>query len=475
MRARRLTPLGMTEIQLNLNGGRMRINEFRARGVYGYLNLGILFSSNPAILIGPNGDGKTTALRLIQALLTPSLPDLLSIEFQEVMLRFDDQAGSERVILAKKTKANLSLSCSSVEGDLKIPISVLDAVEEEIPPHRRALEVGRALRVKYSDDAVFRAISEISLPVFLGLERTTSSDVDYLSDSRGEDFIYRTSASRRIEARNVHGSLNEGLAEIQGLVQRAYRRIRQLRDAQAERLRRKLLLTGFEYSTFSLGSSGSWTISEDSLSQDDLEAQREELLKALVSVGIDEAEARKELDPFFEKLIALGRRLAAKEASDAQQGEAIFESMMNRASAVRLKQLVGVVRDFNQKSAGLMSKFDAFLTCVNHFFADSRKSVEIDSVGLLKISRPGASDVKISALSSGERQLLIIFAHLFFNSFGDKSNVFIVDEPELSLHLRWQEVLLEKMVQSSPRAQIIVATHSPEIVGELTANCESVA
>lgn len=453
----------------------MRINEFRARGVYGYLNLGISFSSNPAILIGPNGDGKTTALRLIQALLTPSLPDLLSIEFQDVMLRFDDQAGAERVILAKKTKTNLTLSFSSVEGDLAIPVSVLKAIEEEIPPHRRVLEVARAFRVKYSDNPVFRAISEISLPVFLGLERTTSSDIDYLTGSGSEDFIYRAGAGRRIEVRGGQGSLNEGLAEIQRLIQRAYKRIRQLRDAQAERLRRKLLLTGFEYSTFRLGSSGSWTISEDSLSQSDLEFQREELLKALVSVGIDESEARKELDPFFEKLIALGRRLASKEASGAQHGEAIFESMMNRASALRLKQLVDVVRDFNEKSAGLMSKFDAFLSCVNHFFGDSRKSVGIDSVGFLKVSRPGTSDVDIAALSSGERQLLIIFAHLFFNSFGDKSNIFIVDEPELSLHLRWQEVLLEKMIQSSPRAQIIVATHSPEIVGELTANCESVA
>jgi predicted ATP-dependent endonuclease of OLD family len=62
---------------------------------------------------------------------------------------------------------------------------------------------------------------------------------------------------------------------------------------------------------------------------------------------------------------------------------------------------------------------------------------------------------------------------LYFNSFGARSNVFIIDEPELSLHLRWQEMLLEKMIESNPRAQIIVATHSPEIVGELRDNCVS--
>ncbi len=223
------------------------------------------------------------------------------------------------------------------------------------------------------------------------------------------------------------------------------------------------------------GSENAWGVPDNSLSQDDLEQQREDLLKALVSVGIDEVDAKKELDPFFKRVIALGKRLSTEKSRSQKHGEAVFEAMLNRASVMRLKQLVKVVREFNEKSAGLMHKFDAFVTCINYFFADSRKSVEIDSVGLLKVSRPGATDISITALSSGERQLLIMFAHLFFNSFGDKSNVFIIDEPELSLHLRWQEVLLEKMIESSPRAQIIIATHSPEIVGELIDNCKAVS
>jgi predicted ATPase len=95
-------------------------------------------------------------------------------------------------------------------------------------------------------------------------------------------------------------------------------------------------------------------------------------------------------------------------------------------------------------------------------------------VGQIKIHRPDETEVPIEALSSGERQLLVMFGHLFFNSFGDRSNVFVIDEPELSLHLRWQEILLQEMQDSSSRAQFIIATHSPEIVGDLTENCVSV-
>ena len=43
--------------------------------------------------------------------------------------------------------------------------------------------------------------------------------------------------------------------------------------------------------------------------------------------------------------------------------------------------------------------------------------------------------------------------------------VSITDEPELSLHIDWQRKLLDSIVQLNPNAQLIVATHSPEIAG----------
>jgi predicted ATPase len=105
---------------------------------------------------------------------------------------------------------------------------------------------------------------------------------------------------------------------------------------------------------------------------------------------------------------------------------------------------------------------------------DSRKEIQIDSVGVLRVRRPDRVEIPVEALSSGERQLLIMLGHLYFNSFGDRSSVFIIDEPEVSLHLRWQEMLLEKMMESNPRAQVIVATHSPEVVGEFHNHCVGV-
>jgi predicted ATPase len=47
-----------------------------------------------------------------------------------------------------------------------------------------------------------------------------------------------------------------------------------------------------------------------------------------------------------------------------------------------------------------------------------------------------------------------------------KPTTFIADEPELSLHVLWQERLVECVRELNPAAQIIFATHSPDIVGK---------
>ena len=103
---------------------------------------------------------------------------------------------------------------------------------------------------------------------------------------------------------------------------------------------------------------------------------------------------------------------------------------------------------------------------MNSFYSDTGKSLTIDTVGQLGISRPDQTPASIDALSSGERQLLIIFAHLLFNEHGNRSNVFIIDEPELSLHLKWQERFVSKALEVSPKTQLVLATHSPEIIGD---------
>ena len=60
-------------------------------------------------------------------------------------------------------------------------------------------------------------------------------------------------------------------------------------------------------------------------------------------------------------------------------------------------------------------------------------------------------------LSSGERQMLIILLSM--------------DEPEVSLHIEWQQRLVGLVRDLNPKAQIILTTHSPAVIMDGWADC----
>ncbi|MDE0469787.1 MAG: AAA family ATPase [Candidatus Poribacteria bacterium] len=62
-------------------------------------------------------------------------------------------------------------------------------------------------------------------------------------------------------------------------------------------------------------------------------------------------------------------------------------------------------------------------------------------------------------LSSGEKQML---SFLSYNAFHNNMPIFI-DEPELSLHIDWQRLLLPTLLDQSTGNQFFIATHSPFI------------
>ena len=62
-------------------------------------------------------------------------------------------------------------------------------------------------------------------------------------------------------------------------------------------------------------------------------------------------------------------------------------------------------------------------------------------------------------LSSGEKQML---SFLCYNAFNQGMAVFI-DEPELSLHVDWERLLLPTLLEQATTNQFFIATHSPFI------------
>ena len=102
-----------------------------------------------------------------------------------------------------------------------------------------------------------------------------------------------------------------------------------------------------------------------------------------------------------------------------------------------------------------------FITSLNHMFSESNKSVSLNNKFELEF-KFNNEILNFPQLSSGERQVIYILLKV---AIATKDNAFILmDEPEISLHLSWQEKLLAQIREINPNSQIIIVTHSPAIV-----------
>ena len=72
----------------------------------------------------------------------------------------------------------------------------------------------------------------------------------------------------------------------------------------------------------------------------------------------------------------------------------------------------------------------------------------------------------INDLSSGEKQLFL--RTLSIKMLEPKNSIILIDEPELSLHPKWQQRIIEVYKKIGENNQIIVATHSPHILGSIS-------
>lgn len=111
----------------------------------------------------------------------------------------------------------------------------------------------------------------------------------------------------------------------------------------------------------------------------------------------------------------------------------------------------------------IQHNIDELFSVIDEMFAETGKKVEIskDSTSQL-VFRQGERFLNVENLSAGEKQLLLLLLTVFLQD--KKSAVLFADEPEVSLHIGWQQVLIDNLIRLNPNCQFIIATHSPSII-----------
>ncbi|MFQ3386998.1 ATP-binding protein, partial [Escherichia coli] len=87
------------------------------------------------------------------------------------------------------------------------------------------------------------------------------------------------------------------------------------------------------------------------------------------------------------------------------------------------------------------------------------------SQGFLIVNKFG-DELTPAQLSSGEQQLLLLFCYVLVAR--DTPSIFMIDEPEISLNIKWQRIIINSLLDITNEAniQFIFASHSLEIISQ---------
>lgn len=105
-------------------------------------------------------------------------------------------------------------------------------------------------------------------------------------------------------------------------------------------------------------------------------------------------------------------------------------------------------------------RWDMFCDIVDSLFAPTEKTIDRQADQVEMVQWGEKLDLKY--LSSGEKQMLTILMTVLLEDCDH--TILLMDEPEVSLHIEWQQVLIETIQRLNPNAQIILTTHSPAII-----------
>ena len=114
-------------------------------------------------------------------------------------------------------------------------------------------------------------------------------------------------------------------------------------------------------------------------------------------------------------------------------------------------------KELNQKEKTIRD----FVEVCNRYLQNKTMRYDSPSFSFYITSNYDNHDIKLFQLSSGEKQIVSLFSHLYLSN---KSNYYVlIDEPELSLSVKWQKTFLEDVRKGAFCNGLIAVTHSPFI------------
>lgn len=413
-------------------------------GVYNH-HIDLDLDDRITLLHGQNGVGKTSILRMTDAILRDDFARLKTIPFSRFMLGFHDESTLE---LSAKTKSD---------------------------------EETHVLSLKSSDK-----VDSESISLNTSRAETIAAQVDFLrphgiwpdvwvDDRDGETLIGHDVLSRfgdqfpNVELRKKNLSwFSNFLDKANAHLIEAQRLVRRQNESMSSRSRRRYIYDHQPISSVVDCSEDFRKRLDDTMANYGRNAQKldqsfpQRLMSAKEQLTVDQLQSEMET---LDKKTADLKEIGILDATPDYPFD--FDTLGDKYKPTQALVMTLYVRD----TAGKLRVLDDFANRTRLFLGSvnakfQHKRIRLDRQKGLVAESDKDESLELDYLSSGEQHELVLHYDLLFRV--PSNTVVLIDEPELSLHVAWQKRFLPDLAEIVQLSgfDVLIATHSPFIVGD---------
>lgn len=438
------------------------LTHFEISGLHGYLDFKIDIKDNTLILVGENGSGKTSVLRILYQILAGNLLFLSQYRFNELNLCI----GSKCV----KIPGSVFRDSLSEKSDIlkrRFPLSIRRKVKDllervrygDVPPGE--LE-NLCRRYGLPEHYLYELLEEEETLFAEGRQKMLSKlkkDVDQLRKNFGSHVLYLPTY-RRIEQdidrifrgldvdefrqmrRHHHRPVEEsielvefGMRDVQEAIELT---LEKLKDFSRDRL-----------NTLTLGYLG------------DVVDEKYKTIDLRRIKKTEDSTINAVLGRIQESILSENQKNHLRETIDhVRRGRGNQQpSDYHKVICHYFLKLLEFQEELQEKETRITN----FAEICTRYFSSNKNCTYDSATFTFSIQVSGANNnpqtLLISHLSSGEKQIMSLFSHLYLS---EKKNFFVlIDEPELSLSVPWQRQFLVDIWNSNYCNGLVAVTHSP--------------
>jgi energy-coupling factor transporter ATP-binding protein EcfA2 len=410
----------------------IRIEVERLFGRYSYVLSLDELNISPFILYGNNGSGKTTLLKLLFHLLSPNQKREHYIFIAKTLFaRFSVFFADGKLMIISRQNGLLgSFTLQILQGE-----EVISSEYIQTDSHNSVQNKPR--------DNFYQKLSELQLNVFfIGDNRIIESDVFE------EDDNVLKADSEEVETDTLFQALRKEMPNTD-------RDISLKRTiARFEKWMQQQAISATQSGIASVNSIyediAEQMLNSDETTKEELPYSNDELVKELHYLD-NQSQAFSDFGlitpPHTQKLI-----------------NTLNQNAMPSITWQILKPYVDGITAQLDSLQNFKDLLTTFVENINQqFFHDKKIQLHVQE-GLKIIATDSSQALDPKKLSSGEKQLLLLFCNTLMAR--DKATIFMIDEPEISLNIKWQRQLIRTLLHLTKNSQVqfLFATHSIELL-----------